>query len=50
MVSKVAMKIVLQGAKKTGQRRETWTDAPVDGFSPNWTIWRKLTPVAGKLA
>jgi hypothetical protein len=25
-------------------------NVPVDGFSPNWTIWRRLTPVAGNLA
>lgn len=24
-------------------------DVPVEGLSPNWTICRKLTPVAGKL-
>jgi len=24
--------------------------APVEGLSPNCTIWRKLTPVAGNLA
>ena len=32
--------------------REAWGGeyAPTDGSLPNCTIWRKLTPVAGKLA
>lgn len=25
-------------------------NSPTEGFSPNWTIWRRETPVAGKLA
>lgn len=33
-----------------GEASECHHDIPTDGRSPNWTICRKLTPVAGKLA
>ena len=44
-----------QGGGRTAERNpealfQDGSDAPADGLSPNWTICRKLTPVAGKLA
>lgn len=34
----------------SGIAKEREDNAPVDGLSPNCTIWRRLTPVAGNLA
>jgi hypothetical protein len=39
-----------QGQQDGGRAAGNSGVVPADGLSPNWTIWRRLTPVAGKFA